>query len=154
AHALRSSGKDAARKTLQQLCELFGRHNVYVELQRHFSIEEERRNQVAVELARNLHLPLLATNGVSHAVPAQREILDVFTCLRHHRALSNAGRLLSCNSERYLKSPLQMNALFADLPEAIANTRELAARLQFTLKDLGYQFPVYPTPNRQSQMDF
>ncbi len=154
AHALRSSGKDAARKTFQQLCELFGRHNVYVELQRHFSIEEERRNQVAVELAHNLHLPLLATNGVSHAVPAQREILDVFTCLRHHRVLSSAGRLLAFNSERYLKSPAQMAALFSDLPEAIANTSELASRLQFTLKDLGYKFPVYPTPENQSQMEF
>ena len=154
AHALRRGGKEAARKAIEQLCELFGRENVYVELQRHFSIEEERRNQVAVELARSLRLPLLATNGVSHATPAQREILDVFTCLRHHRVLATAGRLLSCNSERYLKSPLQMAALFADLPEAIANTSELAARLQFTLKDLGYKFPVYPTPNHESQMEY
>jgi error-prone DNA polymerase len=154
AYALRTGGRESARKCLQQLYAIFGRENVYVELQRHFSIEEERRNQVAIELARSLHLPLLATNGVCHALPAQREILDVFTCLRHHRVLTNAGRLLSYNSERYLKSPVQMSALFADIPEAIANTRELAARLQFTLKDLGYQFPIYSTPNQQSQMDF
>src|SRR5882757_4774839 len=154
AYALRTGGRAGARRCLEQLCAVFDHQNVYVELQRHFSIEEERRNQVAIELARSLHLPLLATNGVCHALPVQREILDVFTCLRHHRVLSNAGRLLSCNSERYLKSPLQMNALFADLPEAIANTTELAARLQFTLKDLGYTFPIYPTPNHQPQMDF
>ena len=154
AHTLRSGGKEKARKCLEQLCRVFGRDNIYVELQRHFSIEEERRNQVATELARELKLPLLATNGVCHALPAQREILDVFTCLRQHRVLNNAGRLLSYNSERYLKSPLQMAALFADLPEAITNTGELAARLQFTLKDLGYKFPIYPTPNDQSQMDF
>jgi error-prone DNA polymerase len=154
AYSLRTGGKETARKCLEQLCAIFGRENVYVELQRHFSIEEERRNQVAIALARSLHLPLLATNGVCHALPAQRELLDVFTCLRHHRVLTNAGRLLACNSERYLKSPLQMSALFADLPEAIANTMELASRLKFTLKDLGYQFPVYPTPNHQSPMDF
>ena len=154
AYALRTGGRDGARKCLEQLCAIFSRENVYVELQRHFSIEEERRNQVAIELARSLHLPLLATNGVCHALPAQREILDVFACLRHHRVLTNAGRLLFCNSERYLKSPLQMSALFADLPEAIANTTELAARLQFTLSDLGYTFPIYPTPNHQSQIDF
>src|SRR5882757_5296076 len=154
AHALCCGGKEAARKVIAQLCELFGRGNVYVELQRHFSMEEERRNQVAVELARSLRLPLLATNGVSHATPAQREILDVFTCLRHHRVLATAGRLLSRNSERYLKSPLQMAALFADLPEAVANTSELASRLQFTLKDLGYKFPIYPTPNHESQMEY
>jgi error-prone DNA polymerase len=154
AYALRNGGKGKARQCLQQLCVIFGRENVYVELQRHFSIEEERRNQAAIELAREMHLSLLATNGVCHALPAQREILDVFTCLRHHRVLTNAGRLLSCTSERYLKSPLQMSALFADLPEAIANTTELASRLQFTLKDLGYKFPVYPTPNNESQMEF
>jgi error-prone DNA polymerase len=154
AHALRSGGKEAARTALEQLCAIFGRENIYVELQRHFSIEQERRNQVAVELAHSMRLPLLATNGVSHATPAQREILDVFTCLRHHRVLANAGRLLACNSERYLKSPVQMAALFADLPEAIANTTELVSRLQFTLKDLGYKFPIYPTPNGESQMEY
>jgi error-prone DNA polymerase len=154
AYTLRGGGKESARKCLEQLCALFGRNNVYVELQRHFFIEEERRNQVAVELARDLRLPLLATNGVCHALPAQREILDVFTCLRNHKVLANAGRLLSCNSERYLKSPVQMAALFADLPDAIANTTELASRLKFTLKDLGYKFPIYPTPNNESQMEF
>ena len=154
AYTLRSGGKENARKCLEQLCAIFGHNNVYVELQRHFFIEEERRNQVAVELARGLRLPLLATNGVCHALPAQREILDVFACLRNHKVLSNAGRLLSCNSERYLKSPVQMAALFADLPDAIANTTELASRLKFTLKDLGYKFPIYPTPNNESQMEF
>ncbi len=154
AYTLRGGGKESARKCLEQLCAIFGHNNVYVELQRHFFIEEERRNQVAVELARDLRLPLLATNGACHALPAQREILDVFTCLRNHRVLANAGRLLSCNSERYLKSPVQMAALFADLPDAIANTTELASRLKFTLKDLGYKFPIYPTPNNESQMEF
>jgi len=153
-HTLHQYGMKQAAALLSDFCEIFGKDNVYVELQRHFRRDEERRNQAAVELARVLHLPLLATNGVSHATPEQREILDVFTCLRHHRVLSNAGTLLSRNSERYLKSPAQMEALFADLPEAIANTGELASRLSFTLHDLGYQFPVYPTPPGQSQFDF
>ena len=154
AYALRTGGSEQAAKCLRELGAIFGRENVYVEVQRHFSLEEERRNQVAMALARSMQLPLLATNGVCYASPGQREILDVFSCLRHHRVLANAGRLLSCNSERYLKSPAQMSALFADLPEAIANTVELASRLKFTLKDLGYQFPVYPTPDKESQIAF
>src|SRR3974390_153586 len=153
-HALRWSGVKQAAALLCDFCSIFGKDNVYVELQRHFRREEERRNQVAADLARILHLPLLATNGSCHALPEQREILDVFTCLRHHRVLANAGRLLSCNSERYLKSPSQMEALFADRPEAIAHTSELASRLSFTMCDLGYQFPLYPTPDGQSQIDF
>ncbi len=154
AHTLREKGVKAAAAHLSELCDIFGHDNVYVELQRHFRRDEERRNQVAVDLARVLHLPLLATNGVCHALPDEREILDVFTCLRHHRVLSNAGKLLSYNSERYLKSSAQMEALFADLPEAIVNTSEVASRLNFTMHDLGYQFPIYPTPEGQSQMDF
>jgi error-prone DNA polymerase len=154
AHILAHDGEKKAAECIQELCAVFGKENVYVELQRHFRREEEQRNQIAVELARSLHLPLLATNGVSYASPDQRQILDVFTCIRHHRVLANAGKLLAANSERYLKSPAQMAALFADLPEAIANTSELASRLSFTMKDLGYQFPIYPTPNGESQIEF
>ena len=154
AHALRNGGTKAAFILVQQLASIFDRENLYLELQRHFLREEERRNQVAIELARTLNLPLLATNGVCHALSEEREILDAFTCLRHHRVLATAGELLSCNSERFLKSSEQMAALFADLPEAIANTGDLASRLQYTMRDLGYQFPVYPTPNGESQIEF
>ena len=154
AHALRQGGMEQATQCVLQLCDLFGRENVYIELQRHFCREEEARNQAALEIARKLSLPLLATNGVCHALPHQREVLDVFTCIRHHRNLNTAGRLLARNSERHLKSPAEMERLFSDLPEAIANTQVLSSRLKFTLKDLGYQFPKYPVPDGQSQMQF
>ena len=141
AHALGQGGVEQATQCVLQLCGLFGRENVYVELQRHFCREEEARNQAALEIARKLSLPVLATNGVCHALPHQREVLDVFTCIRHHRNLNTAGRLLARNSERHLKSPAEMERLFSDLPEAIAHTQVLSSRLKFTLKDLGYQLP-------------
>ena len=97
AQELEQGGSSAAFDRVTKLCELFGRRNVYVEVQRHFCREEEARNAAAVEIARKLKLPLLATNGVRHARPEQRQILDAFTCLRHHRVLANAGRLLSRN---------------------------------------------------------
>src|SRR6202163_4093471 len=154
AHALASGGMEAAMSSVQQLCEIFGRRNVYVELQRHYCRDEEVRNQCALEIARKLNLPVLATNGVCHALPEQRELLDVFSCVRHHRTLATAGRLLARNAERHLKSGAEMVKLFADFPEAIANTQVLASRLQFTLNDLGYQFPIYPVPDGRSQMQF
>jgi error-prone DNA polymerase len=154
AHALSQKGLKGGIECVQRLCELFGPHNVYVELQRHFFREEEGRNQAALEIARRLHLPLLATNGVCYAQPLQREVLDVFTCIRHHRTLANAGRLLARNSERHLKPPAEMAHLFSDLPEAIANTLDLSSRLKFTLNDLGYEFPKYPVPGGNSQMSF
>ena len=154
ADALEKGGVAQGLECAQQLCEVCGRGNVYVELQRHFCRAEEARNQAAVEIARKLSLPLLATNGVCHALPHERELLDVFTCIRSHRNLATAGRLLSRNSERHLKSPAEMEHLFADLPEAIANTQTLASRLEFTLSDLGYEFPKYPVPDGGTQMQF
>lgn len=154
AHALVHEGAEAALRRVRELCGIFGRENIYVELQRHFCRDEEARNQAAIAIATKLRLPLLATNGVSHARPCQREVLDVFTCLRHHRTLAAAGRLLNRNCERHLKSPQEMIRLFADLPKAIANTQELSARLQFTLDDLGYRFPDYPVPPGETQIGF
>jgi error-prone DNA polymerase len=152
--ALSHGGIEEARSCVERLTHIFGRENVYVELQRHLHREQEARNHAAIEIARSLQLPLLATNGVSYATARERELCDVFTAIRHHRTLATAGRLLSRNSERYLKSPQEMQALFADLPEAIANTVELSSRLAFTFKDLGYEFPKYPVPEGETMMSF
>ena len=68
--------------------------------------------------------------------------------------LETAGRLLEQNSERYLKSSAEMARLFADLPEALDRTLEISSRLEFTLEDLGYQFPLYPVPEGMTQASF
>ena len=101
---MQHGGIDEARRQVDQLIGIFGPDNVYVELQRHFQREEESRNRAAIDIARSLNLPLLATNGVCYATPKARELCDAFTAIRHHRTLSTAGRLLSRNSERFLKS--------------------------------------------------
>ncbi len=146
AAALARGGYPAAMREVERLVQIFGPRNVYVEVQRHFDREEEYRNQAAVRIARTLHLPLLATNGVSYATPYEREVLDVLTTIRHHCTLESAGRLLSPNAERYLRSPREMQQLFRDLPEAIANTQGLSARLTYQMSDPGYRFPDYPVP--------
>ena len=89
-----------------------------------------------------------------YARPEDRELLDVLTCVRHHCSLETAGRLLESNAERHFRSAGDMARLFADLPEAIANTAELSARLGFTLADLGYEFPKYPVPEGETMMSF
>jgi error-prone DNA polymerase len=121
----------------ERLLDIFGRGNVYAEMQRHYHRDEEEHNQQVLERARRLGIPIVATNGVAYATPPERELLDVFTCVREKVTLATAGRLLERNSERYVKAPAEMARLFADLPEAIANTREISARLGFTLADLG-----------------
>ena len=154
AAALQQGGMEEARRRVDQLIGIFGPGNVYVELQRHFQREEESRNRAAITIARSLNLPLLATNGVCYATAQGRQLCDAFTAIRHHHTLSTAGRLLSRNADRFLKSPQEMQPLFADLPEAIANTLELSSRLEFTLNDLGYEFPRYPVPEGETMNSF
>src|SRR4029453_5742876 len=145
---------EGAQRITEKLIDIFGRENVYAELQRHFNRAEEARNHAVIEIARKLKLPLLGTNGVSYATRTQRQVADVFTCIRNHVRLETAGRLLSINSERFVKSPQEMAKLFADLPEAIVNTAELSSRLEFTLKDLGYEFPKYQVPPGETMTSF
>jgi len=139
---------------VDRLVGIFGREGVYVELQRHFRRDEETDNQTLVELAGAFHVPVLATNGVRFASPASRPLFDVLTCIHHHTDLASAGRRLAPNAERYLKTPADMAALFADRPDAVARTRELADRLQYTMADLGYRFPDYPVPDGETQASF
>ncbi len=154
AAAIMHGGEDAARKLLTRLTTIFGPENVYVELQRHGQREQEWRNQVALRLAESLQLPLLATNGVRYATHPDREILDVFTSIRHGIDLEHAGRLLAANAHRHLRSDRSMRRLFHDIPEAIANTVLLAQRLEFKLTDLGYNFPEYPVPPEDTMDSF
>ncbi len=126
----------------------------HVELQRHFRRDEEHQNVRLVDLARRLRLPLVATNGVRYGRPQDKELHDVLTCIREGRNVDNAGRLLGVNRERHIKSASEMTALFADLPEAIDGAWALANTLDFTLADLGYQFPDYPLPPGETNDSF
>ena len=139
---------------LDQIVAAFGSDNVAVEIQRHLKRGEEIHNSRLIDLAYARKLPLVATNGVLHATPSTRGVLDVFTCARHHTHLDAAGRLLSLNTERHVKGADAMRTLFADLPQAIENTARIAERLEFTLENLGYTFPKYPVPEGHSMDSF
>jgi error-prone DNA polymerase len=154
ASSLAHDGQAAARTILNRLTAIYGRGNVYLELQRHQLRDEESRNQSLLSLASSLNLPLIATNGVRHANENERELLDVFTSIRNHTTLDKAGRLLLLNSTRHLRTAQEMASLFHDIPEAIANTRIVSDRLQFTLDKLGYEFPHYPVPDHETMDSF
>jgi error-prone DNA polymerase len=139
---------------LDRVTGIFGRDHVYVELQRHLRREEEADVQALAALAAAFRVPLLATGGVRFATSADRPLFDVLTCIHHHTDLRQAGRRLAPNAERYLKPPSEMAALFDDYPDAVAATRALADRLQYTMADLGYRFPDYPVPPGETQASF
>lgn len=138
----------------ERLVAAFGRNNVFAELQRHMRRGEEAENQALLERARRLGIGIVAANGPAYAAPPRREVLDAFTAIRHHTTLARAGRLLEENSERHIKPAAEMARLFADLPEAIARTKEISDRIRFTLADLGYEFPPYPVPEGETMASF
>ncbi|MCM3879893.1 MAG: error-prone DNA polymerase [Vicinamibacterales bacterium] len=139
---------------IDPLVGLFGRSNVYVELQRHLLRDEEAGNRALVDLAGTFHVPIIATNGVRFADPLERPLFDVLTCIHHRTTLASAGKKLARNAERYLKPPEEMARLFSDLPGAVAATEALAERLEYTMADLGYRFPEYPVPPGETPASF
>jgi len=145
---------DGAGDLLQRLVTVYGRFNVHVELQRHLSRAQEAQNDWLRARAAGLRLQLVATNAPRLIAREDRPLLDVMTCIREHTTLDAAGRLLSQNSERFMKRGRVMERLFADCPEAVANSGELSLRLGFTLKDLGYQFPDYPLPPGETPIGY
>jgi error-prone DNA polymerase len=154
AAALMNGGEAAGRASVERLVRVFGRNNVYVEVQRHRERTQEWRNQAALRIAESLHLPVLATNGVRYATRYDREIADLFTVIRNHTQLDRAGRLLAVNNQRHLRAADKMVPLFRDVPGAVENTVELSSRLGFQLSDLGYEFPRYPVPDGETMDSF
>ncbi len=143
---------DGARRVLDRLLAIFGSSSCYVEVQRHLDREQERTLQALVALARAARVPLVAANQPLYARPEGRQLADIFTCIREKTDLDHAGRRLLLNGERGLRGGREMTRLFRDLPDALANTGELALRLGFTLKDLGYRFPEFPLPPGQTSL--
>ena len=149
-----AAGRHGVGGLVDRLVGLFGRGNIYLELQRHLLREEEAGNRTLADLAGAFHVPLVATGGVRFARSDDRPLFDVLTCIRHRTDLWRAGRRLAANAERYLKSPADMAELFRDHPAAVAATSELAARLEYTMADLGYRFPAYPVPEGETLASF
>jgi error-prone DNA polymerase len=144
--AVAAGDRDAARATLDRLVGIFGRSSCFVEVQRQFDREQEQHLERLVTLARAAGVGLVAANQPRYARPAGRAVADVFTCIREQTDLDHAGRRLAANEERGLRTGADMARIFADLPDAVHASGELATRLGFTLKDLGYRFPDYPLP--------
>ena len=142
------------RGDLRRLRDCFGDGRLYVELQRHLDDAQAHHNRRAVAAAEAHGIPAVATNDVRYAERRLRRAHDLLTCARLKTTVDAAGRQLLRNGERFLKPPAVMASLFRDRPDAVRATRAIAERCQFTLADLGYQFPVYPVGPGESEQSF
>ena len=108
--------------------------------------DDQRRLHHFKLMAQAIGVPLLATNDVLYHCPERRELHDVVTCIREHITLNEAGRLLEANAEHHLKSSDEMERLFHEAPEAIAETIRFAGLIGFKLDQLRYNYPDEPVP--------
>ena len=152
--ALQQNHHDDTLQVIQRLEHAFGHQNVYIELQRHLLRGEPLMHRRLLELGKSRNLKPLATGGVTMAKREEREVLDVFTCMRLHTHFDAAGRALTPNQESHLRPAEQMVRLFEHCPEAVENTVHLAESLHFSLNDVGYEFPEYAVPPGESMDSF
>ena len=108
--------------------------------------DEPRRFGDLDALARRAGTPLVAVNDVHYHAPERRPLADVLTCIREKCTIHDAGFRLDANAERHLKPPAEMARLFADYPDAIRRTIEIAHACRFALDDLKNEYPDEPVP--------
>ena len=139
--ALGQSDVQGAKRSLSELRELLG-ERLTVELTRQLAPGDHQRSLAMAKIARELELPVVATNDVGFHAPEKKPLHDLLRCIRLGITLEEAGRRVLPNAEAHLKSARQMAMLFHDLPEAIARSLELAAAVQFRLCDVRYAYPA------------
>src|SRR5262249_6199902 len=103
--------------------------------------DDRRRLARLKGIADAAFVPLIAVNDALYHAPERRELQDVVTCIREHRTLEEAGRLLEANAERHLKSPEEMTRLFGAASKAIEQTTRFLKRCRFSLDELKPQYP-------------
>ncbi len=136
-----------ARASLAQYLEWFGSGNVYVELQENLVRGDRVRNRRLCDLARQLGVGVVATNNVHYHVRERHRLHDALVAVKNLASLDGSHVHRRANSEFFLKSGREMEALFSGAPEALANTLHIAGRCAFDLTtDLGYRFPDHPVP--------
>ncbi|MCB2016170.1 MAG: PHP domain-containing protein, partial [Hydrogenophaga sp.] len=149
--ALMAGDEKKAADLALQLAGLFT-HRFYLELQRAGRADDERHVIAAVQLAARLHLPVVATHPVQFLTPDDYESHEARVCIAEGEILANNRRVRRFTREQYFKSAAEMQALFADLPSAVANTLEIARRCNLTLVLGKPQLPNFPIPPVNGQV--
>jgi DNA polymerase-3 subunit alpha len=147
--ALVNGREREAEQALDGWLALFG-DRYYLELQRIGRPDEEAYIAAAVALAARRGVPVVATNDVRFVKPDDFESHEARVCIHEGTLLADAGRRRRYTRQQYLRSPHEMAELFPDVPEALANTVEIARRCSLILKLGEMRLPEYPVPEGQS----
>ncbi|HEX32439.1 MAG TPA: DNA polymerase III subunit alpha, partial [Candidatus Acetothermia bacterium] len=137
---------DAARAAAEEYAEIFGQGNFYIELQDHGTDTDKRLRGELVALARDLDLPLVATNDTHYLTPEDHLAHEVLLNIRANKKIDDDDRMRFDGEGYHFRSPAEMEELFADIPEAIDNTRVIADRCNVEIEFGHTVIPPFPLP--------
>jgi DNA polymerase III subunit alpha len=135
-----------ARELAGRYQELFGKGNFYLEIMDHGIPEQKAANAAVIALAKELDIPLIASNDAHYLNQSDAEAQDVLLCIQTNSARDDPKRLRFHGDQFYLKSGEEMAELFGDYPEALSNTLLIAERCNTGIKTGGMILPNYPVP--------
>lgn len=138
--------KNDAKSDFAKFKKLF-KENTYLSLCRYLDGIDDRRTSMALSFSEQFLIPIVATNDVHYHTPEKHFLQDVVTCIREGATIDTISKMkLFPNDDRYLKSAMQMQLLFEDMPQAIENTLVIAGQCTFCLSDLKYTYPNEAVP--------
>ena len=136
-----------AKAAAQTYIDIFG-DRFYMEIMRHGMPEEEVINKGLLQVARELNVPIVATNDSHYLNRTDAPAHDVLLCIGTGKTVSDTSRMKFYSDEFYVKSSEEMRELFSDLPDACDNTVEIAKRIDMRLPEKIFHLPAYPVPER------
>ncbi|MDP1620377.1 MAG: DNA polymerase III subunit alpha, partial [bacterium] len=127
--------------------DIFGKGDFYLEIQHHPKFPNQAiANKGLIELSKKLGIKLVATNDIHYIKKEDAEIQDILLCIQTNRKVDEKDRMNLMDFELYLKSPEEMAAHFAHVPEAIANTQEIVDKCDLEIKLGETQLPHFDVP--------
>ena len=142
---LLKNDRAASLKSAKEFSDIFG-DRFYIEIMRHGMPEEEIINAGLISVARELNLPIVATNDSHYLARGDAQAHDVLLCIGTGKTVADTSRMKFFSDEFYVKSPHEMRALFADIPEACDNTLEIVKRIDLKIPEKIFYLPDYPVP--------
>jgi len=144
--SLLNGDEKAALAKASRLQDIFGRDNLFVELQDHGLADQHRTNPQLIEIARKINAPLLATNDSHYVNQSDHEAHDALLCVQTGALMSDADRFRFEGNEHYLKSSQEMRYLWRELPEACDSTLWIAERADVNITFGEQHLPSFPIP--------
>lgn len=138
---------ERAKKRALEYSKLFGKDNFYLEIQDHPSLPEQAAvNAEVIKLARELSIPLVATNDLHYLKPDDHDVQDVLLCLQTKRKKDDADRMEMHGQDFYYKTSKEMHEAFKDVPEALENTLKIAEMCDLEIELGKIQLPYFEVP--------